>query len=151
MTFCLSLTLFISGGKFLCQTLISTFLEFRRKTVASYNSSAMRLDNSCFENNTNVCFLSCLNKLLGSHFVKVFRSPWDVHVPLIKSLHFILAQSGNSLIAAACPLKSIQKEHNRNTVTPLEERSDKSWLTLSIIEHVDRLLMSQMGLLMVYW
>ena len=81
----------------------------RLKRPGLIGLSAMRLDNSCFENNTNVCFLSCLNKLLGSHFVKVFRSPWDVHVPLIKSLHFILAQSGNSLIAAACLLKSIQK------------------------------------------
>ena len=69
----------------------------------------------------------------------------------LKSLHFILAQFGNSLIAAACPLKSIWKEHNRNTVIPLEERSHKSLLTLSIIEHVDRLLMSQMGLLIIYW
>ena len=43
----------------------------------------------------------------------------------IKSLHFILAQSENSLFAAACPLKSVLKEHNRNTVTPLEEKSDK--------------------------
>ena len=35
---------------------------------------------------------------------------WQVHLKpglYIKSLHFILAQSGTSLIAAACPLKSI--------------------------------------------
>ena len=30
----------------------------------------------------------------------------------VESLHFILAQSGNSIIAAACPLKSSWKEHN---------------------------------------
>ena len=30
----------------------------------------------------------------------------------LKSLHFILAQSGNSIIATARPLKSSQKEHN---------------------------------------
>ena len=29
------------------------------------------------------------------------------HLQSMKSLHFILAQSGNSLIAAVCPLKSI--------------------------------------------
>ena len=69
----------------------------------------------------------------------------------IKSLHFILAQSGNSIIATACPLKSSWKEHNWNTVTLLEERSDKSRSTLSILERVDRLLMSQMGLLIIYW
>ena len=30
----------------------------------------------------------------------------------VKSLHFILAQSGNSIIASACPLKISRKEHN---------------------------------------
>ena len=30
----------------------------------------------------------------------------------IKSFHFILAQSGNSMITTACPLKSGRKEHN---------------------------------------
>ena len=30
----------------------------------------------------------------------------------LKSLHFILAQSGNSIIVIACPLKSSCKEHN---------------------------------------
>ena len=31
---------------------------------------------------------------------------------LLKSLHFILAQSGNSIIATACPLKSTVVEKN---------------------------------------
>ena len=31
---------------------------------------------------------------------------------MLKSLHFILAQSGKSIIAIACPLKSSCKEHS---------------------------------------
>ena len=69
----------------------------------------------------------------------------------VKSLHFILAQSGNSIITNVCPLKFSWKKHNWNTVTLLEKRSDKSRLSLSILNCVDWLLMSQMGLLMMYW
>ena len=77
-------------------------------------------------------------------------NPWQ-QPRCLKSLHFILAQSKNSTIATACLLKSSWKEDNWNTVTLLEERSNKRQSTLLIFESVDRLLMSQMGLLMMYW
>ena len=40
---------------------------------------------------------------IGNIIVK-FLEP--LVIPWVKSLHFILAQSGNSIIATACPLKS---------------------------------------------
>ena len=44
----------------------------------------------------------------------------------------------------------VEKKTIKNTVTLLEERSDKSRLSLSTLEHIGRLLMSQMGLLTMY-
>ena len=90
-------------------------------------------------------------KPLGQWMYQATMIASNVNLIGLKSLHFILAQSGNFIIATACSLKFSWKEHNWNTVTLLEERSDKSRLSLSILDCVDRLLMSQMGVLMMYW
>ena len=59
------------------------------------------------------------NSTMVTHFIKK-QQHWNAKCDRsqckicghIKSLHYILPQSGNSIIAIACPLKSSCKEHN---------------------------------------
>ena len=130
-------------GKHSAPKLLSGTKPFNNSACFWYNSKINMLHHlSCCETRFR---LLCRWHLLHRSLSLALRQC------KLKSLHFILAQSGNSIIATACPLKSSWKEHNWNTVTLLEERSDKSRSTLSILERVDRLLMSQMGLLIINW
>ena len=54
--------------------------------------------------------LSLLCSFPGGHLIRA--NIQCGHCKVVKSLHFILAQSRNSIIAIACPLKSSCKEHN---------------------------------------
>ena len=102
-----------------------------------YNKGSLQSNHIC-----KFGIFHCVCNLL---FILIHRSH------LLKSLHFILAQSWNFIIATMCRLKSSWKEQNWNAITLLKERGEKSRLTLSILERVDRLLMSQMGSLIIYW
>ena len=76
--FRLSMTRFCFREKFLYSK-IHLYFQCSGKQLQTKTNLAH--DNSCFENNTDVCFFLCPIKLWGSHFVvKVFWSLWKLFV-----------------------------------------------------------------------